>query len=114
MDYFFVIFSHSIFLSQLSLKQLDKFRFQENLMKSDKYFNNHQQYLTERIYKPDSIFYLQIFSDFLFPMQLNQVLELNVHNIEFISDKLLKHKNVLILIYVVQAVYIWPKWSTDL
>ncbi len=107
MNDLFIILTEPVFLCQLPFEELNKLRFQEDLMQSDQDLNDHQEDLTQGIDKPDSIFDFEILSDFLLPMQFNQVLQFIVDNVELISDELLEHENVLILVYVVQTVHIW-------
>ena len=106
MEGFFGVFATSVLFSEFSFEEFDEFGFEEHLMQSDKNFDNHEHDLAQGIHEPNTVFYFEFFSEHFGPMQSNQVSQLFVDDLELVSDKLLKHEYVLVLVDVVKTVYI--------
>lgn len=99
-----VLDATSCFFDKLPFEELDKFRFKEHFMERDQDLNDHEHYFTQRVDKPDSVFDFQVFSQHLRLVQINEIFKFTVDVFELVSDEFLKHKNVFVLVNVIQTI----------
>lgn len=83
-------------------------------MKSDKDFDDKQNDFWLSEHETNTILHLQVFSQHLASMQLDQVGQFSVYDSELISDEFFKEEDITVLVNIIEAVNIWTESSTQL
>lgn len=90
-----------VLLLDLSLEDLEEFRFQQHLLNGDEDLQNHLKDLTLCKLIPDSIRNDNLVVDQFVSVQVYQVIELVIDDFKLLSDELFEEEDVSILVHIV-------------